>query len=59
MTANLTLQTLVDRKARTAKTGFAIAGVPCFANTFVQGGNSILRMMFSSKNRHLLVAANP
>jgi hypothetical protein len=33
--------------------GFAIAGVPCFADTFVQGGNSILRMKFSAKTpRH-------
>ncbi len=29
--------------------GFAIAGVPCFADTFVQGGSSVLRMKFSAK----------
>jgi hypothetical protein len=33
--------------------GFAIAGVPCFADTFVQGGSSVLRMKFSAKTpRH-------
>jgi hypothetical protein len=33
--------------------GFAIAGVPCFADTFVQGGSSVLRMKFSANNpRH-------
>ena len=28
---------------------FAIAGVPCFADTFVQGGSSVLRTKFSAK----------
>ena len=33
--------------------GFAIAGVPCFADTFVQDGSSVLRMKFSAKTpRH-------
>jgi len=32
-----------------ANMGFAIAGVPCFADTFVQGGSSVLRMKFSAK----------
>ena len=33
--------------------GFAIAGVPCFADTFVQGVSSVLRMKFSAKTpRH-------
>lgn len=32
-----------------ANKGFAIAGVPCFADTFVQGGSSVLRMKFSAK----------
>jgi hypothetical protein len=41
-----------DRRA-TANKGFAIAGVPCFADTFVQGGSSVLRMKFSAKTpRH-------
>jgi len=32
---------------------FAIAGVPCFEDTFVQGGSSVSRMKFSAKNpRH-------
>jgi len=36
-----------------ANMGFAIAGVPCFADTFVQGGSSVLRMKFSAnKPRH-------
>ena len=32
-----------------ANKGFAIAGVPCFAVTFVQGGSSVLRKKFSAK----------
>jgi hypothetical protein len=33
--------------------GFAIAGELCFADTFVQGGSSVLRMKFSAKTpRH-------
>lgn len=36
-----------------ANMGFAIAGVPCFADTLVQGGSSVLRMKFSAKTpRH-------
>ena len=36
-----------------ANKGFAIAGVPCFADTFVQGGSSFPRMKFSGNNpRH-------
>jgi hypothetical protein len=42
-----------DGIARTANKAFAIAGVPCFADTFVQGGSSVLRMKFSAKTpRH-------
>jgi hypothetical protein len=42
-----------DGKARTANMGFAIAGVLCFADTFVQGGSSVLRIKFSAKTpRH-------
>ena len=41
------------RVARTHNKGFAIAGVLCFADTFVQGGSSVLRMKFSANNpRH-------
>lgn len=41
------------QKQRTANKGFAIAGVPCFADTFVQGENSVLRMKFTAKTpRH-------
>jgi hypothetical protein len=37
----------------TANKGFAIAGVICFADIFVQGGSSVLRMKFSAKTpRH-------
>lgn len=36
-----------------ANMGFAIAGVPCFADTFVQGGSSVLRMKFSAKTPRL------
>ena len=44
--------TPIDSRA-TANKGFAIAGVPCFADTFVQGGSSVLRMKFSAKTpRH-------
>jgi len=40
-------------EARTANSGFAIAGVLCFADTFVQGVSSVLRMKFSAKRpRH-------
>jgi len=41
-----------DRRATDNK-GFAIAGVPFFADTFVVSGSSVLRMKFSAKNpRH-------
>lgn len=37
----------------TLNKGFAIAVVPFFADTFVQGGSSVLRMKFSAKTpRH-------
>lgn len=40
-------------EARTANKGFAIAGVSCFADKFVQGGSTVLRMKFSAKTpRH-------
>ena len=36
-----------------ANKGFAIAGVPFFADTLVQGGSSVLRTKFSAKTpRH-------
>ena len=38
----------MNRKT-TANKGVAIAGVPCFADAFVQGGNSALRTKFSAK----------
>ena len=41
------------RIAHAANKGFAIAGVLCFADTFVQGGSSVLQIKFSAKTpRH-------
>ncbi|MBK8482968.1 MAG: hypothetical protein IPO86_00515 [Saprospiraceae bacterium] len=41
-----------ERKA-THNSTFAIGGVSCSADTFVQGGGSVLRMKFSAKTpRH-------
>lgn len=44
------MEKLTDRKLAAYNNGFAIAGVPCFADTFVQGGSSVLRMKFSAKH---------
>jgi hypothetical protein len=53
MTTNFKRQTFVDRSKPAGKMGFAIAGVPCFADTFVQGGSLVLRMKFCTKTpRH-------
>ena len=53
MTNNLSRQTFKADIKTAGKMGFAIAGVTCFANTFVQGGSSVLRMKFSANNpRH-------
>ena len=42
-----------DTRKPTANMGFAIAGVPFFADTNVQGESSVLRMKFSAKTpRH-------
>jgi hypothetical protein len=47
------LTRLLSKRRAAANKGFAIAGVPCFADTFVQGGSSALRMKFSAKTpRH-------
>lgn len=43
-----TKQLRTERKA-TANNSIAKAGVSCFADTFVQGGSSVLKMKFSSK----------
>ena len=44
---------LSTEKLRTANKGFAIAGVLCFADTFLQCGSAVLRMKFSANNpRH-------
>lgn len=49
MTRTLTRQ----RSKAAGNKGFAIAGVPCFADTFVQSGSSVLRTKFSAKTpRH-------
>ena len=46
MTGNL-------KKTAAANMAFAIAGIPCFADTFMQGGGSVLRTKFSAKTpRH-------
>ncbi len=42
-------QTNHDRSITATNMGFAIAGGPCFADTFVQGGSSVLRIIFSAK----------
>ena len=39
----------MTKQKTTANLAFAIAGVPCFADTFVQGGSLVLRMKFSAK----------
>jgi hypothetical protein len=41
-----------DRKATDNK-GFAIAGVPCFADTFVVNQTLVLRINICGENRHL------
>lgn len=42
----------MERKAALSKR-LAIVGVPPFADTFMHGGSSVLRMMFRAKNhRH-------
>ena len=52
-TANFDGQVITDEVARTHNKGFAIAGVPFFADIFVQGGSSVLRIKFSAKTpRH-------
>jgi hypothetical protein len=38
-----------QNKRAAGNKGFAIAGVPCFADTVVQGGSSVLRIKFSAK----------
>ena len=37
------LTRLLSKRMATANKDFAIAGVPCFADTFVQSGSSVLR----------------
>lgn len=45
--------TMIKHSFTAANMGFAIAGVPCFADTFVQGGSSVLGIKFSAKTpRH-------
>jgi len=44
---------LRTKRKAAANKGFAIAGIPCFADTFVQGGSSVLQMKFGAKTpRH-------
>jgi len=42
----------MKRNKATDNMGFAIEGVPFFADTFVQGASSVLRMKFSAKTPH-------
>ena len=49
MLSNEVIQSGLHRRCRLNK-GFAIAGVPRFAESFVQGGSSVLRMKFSANN---------
>ena len=39
----------MTEKAHAGNKGFAIAGIPCLANTFVEGGSSVLGMKLSAK----------
>ena len=51
--ANFGLDGFGQTTAHAGNKGFAIAGVLCFADTFVQGGSSVLRTKFSAKTpRH-------
>jgi len=55
------MEKFVRQSKASANKGFAIAGVPSFADTFVQGGSSILRMKFSAnkpRHRKPLVSSN-
>jgi len=54
------LDTSTLRKERRASgnSTFAIGGVSCFADTFVQAESSVLRIKFCGKSPGLLLAAN-
>ena len=55
MTVNLSRHIVADESKTAANKGFAIAGVPCFADPACagQGASSVLRMKFSAKTpRH-------
>ena len=41
---------MATEEAHAGNKGFAIARVPCFADTFVQGRSSVLRIKFSAKH---------
>lgn len=44
---------MTRKEERTANKVFAIMGIPCFADTYVQADSSVLRMKFNAKNpRH-------
>ncbi len=57
-TANLTQQTFVDGKARTANTGLAKVAVQCSADTFEVNQSLVLRINICGVNRHLRQARN-
>ncbi len=45
-------QTFMPGNRAAGNKGFAIAGVPSFADTFVQGRSSVRQMKFSANNPH-------
>ena len=46
----------MDRRKAADNITYTQAGVPCFADSFVQAESSVLRMKFSAKNPCLRVA---
>ena len=46
-----------DKRKTAYNSTYPKGGVSCFADTFVQGGSSALRMKFGGKNPALRVAA--
>lgn len=53
-----TPETTAKRRAA-ANSGFALCGLTCFLETFVQGSTFVLRMNSSAKNPPQLKSAKP
>jgi hypothetical protein len=51
------MQTNTTERMPATNSTFAIGGVSCSADTFVQAESSVLRINICGKNRQLLVAA--